>query len=333
MYPNSPVGPPPPFRPSPPLAHRLPRKQRTPLQRQARKMATHHRPRPKPQIPARPRPAHRPFITQRHLIQSITDVRMHIIHKHLPRRTPNARARRACEVHPVRTPVRDFGVERYASGGTGAGVVGGLHGEGGGGKGVELEKQVGEEVVGRDVGLGVAGVVGCEVGFGGVGGEALGVEGVGVGAADGGVVRVVEKGAVGDEADGGFDGEVSLVGGRGLAVVGGELGGHVETVCHEIVGVGAEDGAVGVGEGGVAGGLGVGEHEDHDVAAFFDRLGFGGLVVVADGERIIGADVMDHGWLLPATGSEILHYGLEEKADVFRVHDVEHWESWVYHVD
>lgn len=171
------------------------------------------------------------------------------------------------------------------------------------------------------------------MGFRGVSGEALGVEGVGVGAADGGVVRVVEEGAVGDEADGGFDGEVGLVGGRGLVVVGGELGGHVEAVCHEIVGVGAEDGAVGVGEGGVAGGLGVSEHEDHDVAAFFDRLGFGGLVVMADGKRIIGADVMDHEGLLPATGGEILHYGLEEKADVFRVHDVENWESWVYHVD
>lgn len=53
------------------------------------------------------------------------------------------------------------------------------------------------------------------MGFCGVGGEALGVETVGVGAADGGVVRVVEEGAVGDEADGGFDGEVGLVGGGG----------------------------------------------------------------------------------------------------------------------
>lgn len=192
------------------------------------------------------------------------------------------------------------------------GVVGGLHGEGGGGEGAEIEEQVGEEVVGHDVGVGVAGVVGGEVGFCGVGGEALGVEAVGVGAADGGVVRVVEEGAVGDEADGGFDGEIGLIGGRGLVVVGGELGGHVEAICYKIVGVGAEDGAVCVGEGGIVGGLGVGEHEDHDVAAFFDGLGFRGLVIVADAERIIGSDVMYHVGLFPATGGKILHHGLEE---------------------
>lgn len=213
------------------------------------------------------------------------------------------------------------------------GVVGGLHGEGGGGKGAEIEEQVGEEVVGYDVGVGVAGVVGCEVGFCGVGDEALGVEAVGVGAADGGVVRVVEEGAVGDKADGGFDSEVGLVGGGGLVVVGGELRGYVEAVCHEVVGVGAEDGEVGVGEGGVVGGLGVGEHEDHDVAAFFDGLGFGGLVIVANGERIIRTNIVDHIGLFPATGGQILHYGLEEKADVLRVHDVEYGEGWVYHVD
>ncbi len=213
------------------------------------------------------------------------------------------------------------------------GVVGGLHGEGGGGKGAEVEEQVWEEVVGYDVGVGVAGVVGCEVGFCGVGGEALVVEAVGVGAADGGVVRVVEEGAIGDEADGGFDCEVGLVGGGGLVVVGGELGGHVEAVCHEIVGVGAEDGAIGVGESSIVGGLSVGEHKDHHITAFFDGLGFGGLIIVTDTERIVSANIMDHVGLLPATSGEILHYGLEEKADEFRVHDVEYREGWVYHVD
>lgn len=208
-----------------------------------------------------------------------------------------------------------------------------MHGEGGGGEDVELEEQVGEEVVGCDVGVCVAGVIGCEVCFCRVGGKSLVVEGGGVGAADGGVVGVVEEGAVGDEADGGFEGEVGLVGGWGELVVGGELGGHVEAVGHEVVGVGAEDGAVGGGEGGGFAGLGVGEHEDHDVAAFFDALGFGGLVVVAEDERVVGADVVDHEGLLPATGGEILHHGLEEEADVFGVHDVEYGEGRVYYVD
>lgn len=111
------------------------------------------------------------------------------------------------------------------------------------------------------------------------------------------------------------------------------MGWHVEAVCYEIVGVGAEDRAIGVGEVGIVGGLGVGEHEDHDVAAFFDGLGFGGLVVVTDTKRIISSNIMDHEGLFPATGGKILHYGLEEKADVFRIHDVEYGEGWVYHVD
>lgn len=93
--------------PQSPSPHRSPRKQRTPLQRQLGKMPSHHRPRPKPQILPRPRPAHSPLITKRHLIQPITNIRMHIIHKHLPRRVPRPRARCACEVHPVRLPVRD----------------------------------------------------------------------------------------------------------------------------------------------------------------------------------------------------------------------------------
>ena len=63
------------------------------------------------------------------------------------------------------------------------------------------------------------------------------------------------------------------------------------------------------------------------------NLRFGGLVVVADGVRVGGADVVDCVGLFPAAGREVLHDGLEEEADVFGVCDVEEWEGWVYHVD
>lgn len=68
----------------------------------------------------------------------------------------------------------------------------------------------------------------------------MGVERVCVVFAGGTVAGFVEEGAVGVEGDGGFDGEVCLVGCCAGPVVGGELGGNVDAVCDEVVGVAAE---------------------------------------------------------------------------------------------
>ena len=124
-----------------------------------------------------------------------------------------------------------------------------------------------------------------------------------------------------------------MVGGGAGAVVGAELAGHVDPVGDEVVGVAAEEAAVAGGEGGVAGGGGVGVDKDEQVAAFFHGLGFGGLVVVADGQWVGAADVVDCVRLFPAAGAEVLHDGLEKETDVFGVHDVEKGECWIDHVD
>lgn len=114
---------------------------------------------------------------------------------------------------------------------------------------------------------------------------------------DGGVVLFVEQGAERGEADGGFDGEVRLVGQGAGAVVGGQLGGHVEAVGDEVVGVALEEGAVRVRPCGGGDSFGVSVGEDEDVARFFDGLLLGLSVIVADGVGVGGADVVDCPWL------------------------------------
>lgn len=147
-------------------------------------------------------------IAERRVIHPVRHETVHVVDEHALGVVLAVGGR---EMHPVGLAPGDAGVERDAGLAALRGVVAALHVEGRGVEGLQLEVDVREEVEGGREGGGIA-VDEGEVRLVGVGAEAVVVELGGVSHARVGVVLHAGQLAESVEADGGFDGEVSLVG-------------------------------------------------------------------------------------------------------------------------